>query len=49
MTNQTTIKVVIPAGVAHKTYNTRPAAPFQRLSPGDGHGLPDDIRDKLDE
>lgn len=30
---------VIPAGVAHKTFDTAPQASFQRLSPGDGHGL----------
>ncbi|KAI8194422.1 Cytochrome P450 monooxygenase aflV [Colletotrichum sp. SAR 10_65] len=30
---------IIPAGVAHKTYNTRPEAPFGLLSPGKGHGI----------
>ena len=30
---------IIPAGVSHKTYNTLPAADFERLSPGDGHEL----------
>lgn len=28
---------VIPAGVAHKTYDTQPAAEFRLLTPGDGH------------
>ncbi|KAI1652391.1 hypothetical protein F4813DRAFT_378138 [Daldinia decipiens] len=31
---------IIPAGVAHKTYNTSPSAEFSLLSPGDGHGIP---------
>ena len=39
---------VIPAGVAHKTYDTEPSASFKLLTPGDGHGLPDDIRARLD-
>ncbi|KAJ5512476.1 hypothetical protein N7463_002028 [Penicillium fimorum] len=30
---------IIPAGVAHKTYNTRPKADFTLLSPGNGHGI----------
>ncbi|KAJ8076371.1 hypothetical protein PM082_000792 [Marasmius tenuissimus] len=30
---------VIPAGVAHKTYNTKPEAEFRLLSPGKGHGI----------
>lgn len=30
---------VIPAGVAHKTYNTTPAAPFALLTPGKGRGV----------
>ena len=30
---------VIPAGVAHKTHNTKPAAEFALLSPGSGHGI----------
>lgn len=30
---------VIPAGVAHKTYNTKPEAEFALLSPGNGHGI----------
>lgn len=30
---------IIPAGVAHKTYNTKPEAEFALLSPGTGHGI----------
>lgn len=30
---------VIPAGVAHKTYNTSPGAPFSLLTPGRGRGI----------
>ncbi|KAK7739621.1 hypothetical protein SLS62_011239 [Diatrype stigma] len=30
---------VIPAGVAHKTYNTRPENEFKLLTPGKGHGI----------
>lgn len=30
---------VIPAGVAHKTYDTTPAAPFALLTPGRGRGI----------
>ena len=30
---------VIPAGVAHKSYNTQPKAEFALLTPGRGHGL----------
>lgn len=30
---------VIPAGVAHKTYDTTPAAPFALISPGQGRGI----------
>jgi uncharacterized protein YjlB len=30
---------VIPAGVAHKTYNTSPGAPFALLTPGEGRGI----------
>lgn len=30
---------IIPAGVAHKTYGTAPAAAFQLLTPGTGHGI----------
>ncbi|KAL9106674.1 MAG: hypothetical protein Q9227_008326 [Pyrenula ochraceoflavens] len=30
---------IIPAGVAHKTYNTSPRAEFTLLTPGQGHGI----------
>lgn len=30
---------IIPAGVAHKTYNTKPDAEFKLLTPGTGHGI----------
>ncbi|KAL2793777.1 hypothetical protein BJX66DRAFT_305395 [Aspergillus keveii] len=30
---------VIPAGVAHKTFNTKPEAEFRLLTPGEGHGI----------
>lgn len=30
---------VIPAGVAHKTFNTSPGTPFALLTPGEGHGI----------
>lgn len=30
---------VLPAGTAHKTYNTKPEADFTLLSPGDGHHI----------
>lgn len=30
---------IIPAGVAHKTYDTRPRAEFKLLTPGTGHGI----------
>lgn len=30
---------IIPAGVAHKTYDTKPDAEFALLSPGTGHGI----------
>ena len=30
---------IIPAGVAHKTYNTKPDAEFKLLTPGSGHGI----------
>lgn len=39
---------VVPAGVAHKTYDAKPAAEFGLLSPGHGHGIEaDDPRDAL--
>lgn len=41
---------VIPAGVAHKTHNTKPAAEFKLLSPGVGHGIEaDDPKKALSE
>ncbi|KAJ5451513.1 Cupin 1 [Penicillium cf. griseofulvum] len=30
---------IIPAGVAHKTYDTKPEAEFKLLTPGTGHGI----------
>jgi uncharacterized protein YjlB len=33
---------VIPAGVAHKTYDTTPAAEFRLLTPGSGKGVESD-------
>ncbi|KAJ5116034.1 hypothetical protein N7456_000382 [Penicillium angulare] len=30
---------VLPAGTAHKTYNTQPSASFTLLTPGDGHHI----------
>ncbi|KAL3475513.1 hypothetical protein BJX99DRAFT_259283 [Aspergillus californicus] len=30
---------VIPAGVAHKTYDAKPEAEFRLLTPGEGHGI----------
>jgi uncharacterized protein YjlB len=30
---------IIPAGVAHKTYNTQPEAEFALLTPGKGHAI----------
>ncbi|KAK5137771.1 hypothetical protein LTR08_007343 [Meristemomyces frigidus] len=30
---------LIPAGVSHKTYDTRPVAEFALLTPGDGHHI----------
>ncbi|OAP58712.1 hypothetical protein AYL99_07802 [Fonsecaea erecta] len=30
---------VLPAGTAHKTFNTSPAAEFKLLTPGDGHAV----------
>jgi uncharacterized protein YjlB len=39
---------LLPAGTAHKTYNTKPEAEFTLLSPGDGHGIgADDARAAL--
>ncbi|KAJ9148271.1 Cupin 1 [Pleurostoma richardsiae] len=39
---------IIPAGVAHKTFDAQPTASFKLLTPGDGHDLPPDVRSKLD-
>lgn len=40
---------LLPAGTAHKTYNTRPEAEFTLLTPGDGHSIDsDDARAALD-
>ena len=43
---------IIPAGVAHKTFDPTADAltdpEFKLLTPGDGHSLPADIRSKLD-
>lgn len=39
---------VIPAGVAHKTFDTSPVAEFKLLTPGQGHGIAaDDAREAL--
>lgn len=39
---------ILPAGTAHKTYNTSPAAEFVLLTPGNGHGIEaNDARDAL--
>ena len=41
---------VIPAGVAHKTYNTKPNAKFKLLTPGTGHGIEaQDVKEALVE
>ncbi|KAK5113424.1 hypothetical protein LTR85_010852 [Meristemomyces frigidus] len=41
---------VIPAGVSHKTHDTRPEAEFKLLTPGDGHFVAgDDVRAILAE
>jgi uncharacterized protein YjlB len=42
---------VLPAGVAHKTYDATPRTPYQLLTPGDGHGFGDqaDITGTLDK
>ncbi|KAL4872562.1 hypothetical protein BDV12DRAFT_210497 [Aspergillus spectabilis] len=37
---------IIPAGVAHKTYNTKPEAEFKLLTPGKGHGIEADDKRK---
>lgn len=45
---------ILPAGTAHKTYDTRPEAPFALLTPGDGHRIlggagADEVRKALEE
>ncbi|KAM0185248.1 hypothetical protein ACHAPA_012276 [Fusarium lateritium] len=41
---------IIPAGIAHKTHNTKPEAEFKLLSPGSAHGIEaDDPRKALSE
>ncbi|KAL4928539.1 cupin domain-containing protein [Aspergillus undulatus] len=41
---------VIPAGVAHKTYDTAPKAAFKLMTPGTGHGIEaEDPRRALDD
>lgn len=41
---------IIPMGVAHKTYDAKPeSAKTTLLTPGTGHGLPPDIRDRLED
>ncbi|EXJ85698.1 hypothetical protein A1O1_06066 [Capronia coronata CBS 617.96] len=41
---------VIPAGVAHKTYNTSPGAPFSLLTPGTGRGIhADNVKEALEK
>lgn len=40
---------ILPAGTAHKTFNTRPRAEFSLISPGDGHQIAaNDVRGALD-
>jgi len=39
---------VLPAGTAHKTFDTRPIAEFKLLTPGDAHRIPSgDVRQAL--
>lgn len=38
---------IIPAGVAHKTHNTKPEMEFALLSPGTGHGIEADDPKKV--
>lgn len=40
---------IIPAGVAHKTHNTKPEADFALLSPGNGHGIKAEHKKALSE
>lgn len=39
--------VIIPAGVAHKTFNPKPDAGFTLLTPGKGYNLSSDFRERL--
>ena len=40
---------VIPAGVAHKTFDTQPSEEFKLLTPGDGHNVAaPDVRSSLE-
>jgi len=40
---------VLPAGTAHKTFDTSPSAEFKLLTPGDGHKVAaEDVRGALD-
>ncbi len=39
---------ILPAGTAHKTFNTNPLTEFKLLTPGDGHSVAaEDVRDAL--
>ncbi|KAK4947684.1 hypothetical protein LTR10_013630 [Elasticomyces elasticus] len=39
---------ILPAGTAHKTFDTSPSAEFKLLTPGDGHNVAaEDVRDAL--
>lgn len=39
---------ILPAGTAHKTFDTSPSAEFKLLTPGDGHNIAAiDVRDTL--
>ncbi|XPS76580.1 hypothetical protein M3J07_008628 [Ascochyta lentis] len=41
---------LIPAGVAHKTYNTSPGTPFSLLTPGEGRGIQaEDVSEALSQ
>jgi len=41
---------VLPAGLAHKTFDTRPKAELTLLTPGDGHGVAaENVRDALSQ
>ncbi|KAH7128936.1 hypothetical protein EDB81DRAFT_808515 [Dactylonectria macrodidyma] len=38
---------LIPSGVSHKTYNTKPESTLHLLTPGDGHGIEDEDPHKV--